>query len=474
MKTLKFLGIVLLALVTSVITSIYVIEKKYPKVEKTQGYITEPLQYVNYTGQQMVDLTNAAYKTIHAVVHVRTKTEVEYYNPFYDFFFGEANSTMKRPVLGYGSGVIVSSDGYIITNNHVIKDAENISVKLNDNREFDAKVVGTDPNTDLAVLKVDVNGLEFVEFGNSDELRLGEWVLAVGNPFNLTSTVTAGIISAKSRNLDILPGQYSIESFIQTDAALNHGNSGGALVNVEGLLVGINTAIMSPSGAYSGNSFAVPVSIVKKVYEDIKEFGAPQHPKLGISPVDVDATIAKEQNLDKVAGILIKDLSSEGAAQSAGMKKGDIIVKIQGKNVDNISQLQEQLNRFRPGNKINVDVLRNGKLMTFETELKNIQGTTSLMKSNPDGTSLFGATFRNLTPEEKSKYRLKSGVQLTETGTGKFKQAGIEKGFIVTRLNNKTVNNTDDLINIVNNSKGGMLIEGVYPNGMVAYYAFGL
>ncbi len=476
MKTKKFVGQLLFVVLISAIVTFSINYYFNKQLVQSGQFVTEPLQYVNYSasGQQMVDLTLAAEKTVHAVVHVRIKSDVEYSNPLMEFFYGGNYSQRSQQVTGFGSGVIVSSNGYIITNNHVIKEAGDISVKLNDNREFDAKIVGSDPNTDIAVLKIEANDLPFISFGNSDNLRLGEWVLAVGNPFNLTSTVTAGIVSAKSRNLDIIPGQYSIESFIQTDAALNPGNSGGALVNVNGNLVGINTAIMSPSGAYSGNSFAVPVSIVKKIYEDIKQFGTPQHPKLGIVPVDVDDEMAKKYGLGKVTGVYVQDLSTNGAAIDAGIEKGDIIVKINEIMVDNSAQLIEQLNKYRPGDQITVDLIHDGKNKKLNVTLRNVQGTTNLLKSDPEGTSIFGATVKNLSPQDKQSLRLKYGVQIVETGTGKFKQAGIGKGFIITRLNNKIINNTDDLISIINNSRGGVYIEGMYPNGLIAYYAFGL
>ena len=304
-----------------------------------------PTRLANYQAQQPVDFTVAAEQTVHAVVHVRTKSKAEqtYNNPLYDFFYGENPNMKPQPVMGFGSGVIIRADGFIVTNNHVIKDAEEISVKMNDNREFKATLVGTDPSTDIAVIKIDATNLPVIEWGNSEKLKLGEWVLAVGNPYNLTSSVTAGIVSAKAKKLNILEDQYRIESFIQTDAALNPGNSGGALVDINGKLVGINTAIISESGGYSGNSFAIPVTIVKKAVEDIIEFGTVQRAILGVSITDVNADIAKKNDLTLIKGVYVNSVKENGAAREAGIKEGDVIIKINDVEVNTSSELQEQI-----------------------------------------------------------------------------------------------------------------------------------
>jgi Do/DeqQ family serine protease len=437
----------------------------------------QPVRYVSYSGsgQAPVDFTFAAEQTVHAVVHVRTKSKVEngFRNPIYEFLYGNGNSASFQPVVGFGSGVIITTDGYIVTNYHVIKNADEINIKLNDNREFDARLIGFDPSSDIALLKVDANNLPFIPFGSSEELRLGEWVLAIGNPFNLTSTVTAGIVSAKGRNLNLLNDKYKIESFIQTDAALNPGNSGGALVNTRGELVGINTAIISPSGSYAGNSFAVPVTIVKKVVDDLREFGTVQRAILGVSITDVNAEIAKQNDLDKISGVYINEVKSDGSAKEAGIDVGDIVVNINGVEVNNSAELQEQISKYRPNDKIKVTVFRKGKTKQLDVILKNVNGDTKIVKSK-DAYSIYGATFSEINAEDKQKLGIRYGVQITELGEGKFNRAGIEKGFIITRMNNKPVNNIEELKKILNNTQGGVYIEGLYSNGVIAYYAFGL
>jgi Do/DeqQ family serine protease len=438
-----------------------------------------PAALTTFTGLEgkavPVDLTVAAEKTVHAVVHVKTESRVSrtYRNPLYEFFYGHPYQSEPEPVVGFGSGVIVSPDGYIITNNHVIKNSENISVTLNDNREFDAQLVGTDPSTDLAVIKISDEDLPFVPFGNSNNLKLGEWVLAVGNPFNLTSTVTAGIVSAKGRNLGILQDQYRIESFIQTDAALNPGNSGGALVNTRGELVGINTAIISPSGGYAGNSFAVPVSIAQKTVEDLIQYGEVQRAFLGVSIQDVDAELADELGYDKIQGVYISGTSEDGAAREVGMKEGDVIVSINDVTVSSTAELLEQISRYRPGDKVEVEVIRNDKRKQFNVVLRNKQGDTKLVKRE-EISSILGAKFSEISAEDKNRLGIRNGLQIIELEPGKLKSAGIEKGFIITQINNKAVDTIDDIKRILSNAKGGVYIEGVYQNGVIAYYAFGM
>ncbi|HYQ56343.1 MAG TPA: trypsin-like peptidase domain-containing protein, partial [Draconibacterium sp.] len=317
-------------------------------------------QFVNLPAnsqQQLPDLTFAAENSIHAVVHIATQSvrtgQWSSGNPYLDEFFGLRRRSEPQVRQGFGSGVILSEDGYIVTNNHVIENAQNIKVILNDKREFEARLVGTDPSTDIALLKVEAENLPYLTYGNSDDLKLGEWVLAVGNPFNLTSTVTAGIISSQGRNLGINQDQYRIESFIQTDAAVNPGNSGGALVNQQGNLVGINTAIASQTGSYSGYSFAVPVSIVEKVVEDLKEFGEVQRALLGVNIGDVNAEIAEKLNLDKVEGVYIAGVVENGAANEAGIKEEDVIISVDGAKVKTAAELQEKVSQYRPGDDVN-------------------------------------------------------------------------------------------------------------------------
>lgn len=476
MRTNKYFGTVAIALITSIVT-LFTYSRFFDHKQVVYNYPNVQPKMVSYSGpgQQSVDLTYAAEQTVHAVVHVRTKSKVEttFRNPLYDFFYGNGDITRSEPVMGFGSGVIIASDGYIVTNNHVIKGADDISVKLNDNREFDAKLVAADPSTDLALLKVDAQNLPFIPFGNSDDLKLGEWVLAVGNPYNLTSTVTAGIISAKARNLNMINDNYKIESYIQTDAALNPGNSGGALVNVNGQLVGINTAILSPTGGYSGNSFAIPVTIVKKVVDDLKEFGAVQRAFLGITPTDVNAEIAKQNNLGVTTGVFVSDVKETGAAKEAGIKKGDVIVKLNETIISSTSDLQEHLSKYRPKDKVTVELLRDNKSLTVDVILRNLQGETKIIRPT-DAYSLMGAKFAEITDEERKQLGIRYGVKITELSPGKFSKAGIEEGFIITRMNNKPVTSTSELKNILENTRGGVYIEGIYANGVVAYYAFGL
>ncbi len=478
MKNKKYyLEIALVSIISALITiGIYNKLREKPQVIYNYPNYTRPVAFSD-SGVQPIDFTYAAEQTIHAVVHVRTKskTSTTYSNPLYEFFFGGENIITERPVVGFGSGVIISSDGYIVTNHHVIKGAEEIVVKLNDNREFDAKLIGSDPSTDLALLKIEGNNFPYIPYGNSDALRVGEWVLAVGNPFNLTSTVTAGIVSAKARNLNIINDNYRLESFIQTDAALNPGNSGGALVNIRGELIGINTAILSPSGSYAGNSFAIPVTIVKKVVDDLREFGVVQRAFLGITPTDMNAEIAKQHDIVVTTGVYVSDLRETGAAKEAGIAKGDVITKINNNEVHNTSELQEQLSKYRPGDKIKVTVLRNNKEKVFEVTLRNLQGNTRVVKSaDISETIIFGAKFAEITEEEKRSLGIRYGVKIVELSPGKFSKAGVEEGFIITRLNNKPVTSIAELKKILNNTRGGVYIEGIYPNGVIAYYAFGI
>ena len=476
MRTNRFLS-TLVAAIAGGLISLLIYSHFFNKNQIIYQYSYPPAKLASFsgTGQQAVDLTYAAAQTVHGVVHVRTKSKVEttYRNPIYEFFYGDGTITRSEPVMGFGSGVIISSDGYIVTNNHVIKNADEISVKLNDNREFEARLVSTDPSTDIALLKIDGENFPFIPFGNSDDLKLGEWVLAVGNPYNLNSTVTAGIVSAKARDLNLLDDNYKIESFIQTDAALNPGNSGGALVNVKGELVGINTAIMSPTGGYSGNSFAIPVTIVKKVVEDLKEYGAVQRAFLGITPVDVNADLAKQHNLSVTKGVYVNNVKETGAAKEVGIKEGDIIIRLNNIEIENTSELQEQLSKFRPNDKIDVVVLRDAKEQVFKVLLRNLQGETTLVKPT-DVVSIMGAKLSELTELDKQKLGIKYGVKITALSAGKFSKVGIEEGFIITRMNNKPVSSVKDLKSILENTRGGVYIEGIYPSGVVAYYAFGL
>ncbi len=426
---------------------------------------------------QLPDLTFAAENSVHSVVHIKVTQKGSYYNSnnIFDWFFGDGGSSAQQapPRQGAGSGVIISPDGYIVTNNHVIDEADEINVVLNDKREFKAKLVGTDPSTDVALIKIEASGLEVLKFGNSENLKLGEWVLAVGNPFNLTSTVTAGIVSAKSRDIGINPDQMRIESFIQTDAAVNPGNSGGALVNNRGELVGINTAIASQTGSYSGYSFAIPANIVQKVVADLREYGEVQRALLNVNIGDVNADVAQKYNLDKIEGVFIGKVQPGGGADLAGIKDNDVIISVDGIAVNSSAELQEQISKHRPGDKVNLVVKRDNKKKPFNVTLRNKHGDTEIVKGD-DPHDIFGAKFVGVSDRDKQQLRINHGVKITELGNGKFKDAGIKQGFIITQVNKNAILEVNDLKRIIKNSRGGILVEGIYPNGEVAYFVFGI
>lgn len=425
------------------------------------------------------DFVDAASKSVNAVVHVTTETMVNVRDPFADFFWGYRPPS-QVPRQGAGSGVIVSDDGYIVTNNHVVEGADKISVSLNDLRKFDAVVIGRDPSTDLALLKIDATGLSTLPYGDSDALQVGQWVLAVGNPMNLTSTVTAGIVSAKARNINLLqydPNRdlFPIESFIQTDAAVNPGNSGGALVDAQGALVGINTAIASNNGQYAGYSFAIPASIVKKVAGDLLEFGSVQRAYIGVSIRDMDQELAKEVKLERIRGVYVNGITDGGAAQEAGLKAGDVIVKVGSIDVNNVPQLQEQVGRFRPGDKVPVTVLRNGRENVFDMTLRGRDGNTAVTPVRRNAAvSALGAELAKAGSEELRALKLEHGVKVTAVNGGKFRSSGIREGFIITRIDQEAVRSPEDVQRVLASKKGGVLVEGVYPNGQRAYYGLGL
>ena len=422
---------------------------------------------------QLPDLTLAAASSVHAVVHITVtqKGQFDSSNNVYEWFFGDGSNHPQQmpPRQGVGSGVVISPDGLIVTNNHVVDDADEISVVLNDKREFKAKMIGADPSTDIALIKISATDLPFCKFGNSDDLKLGEWVLAVGNPFNLTSTVTAGIVSAKSRNIGINSDQMKIESFIQTDAAVNPGNSGGALVNVRGELIGINTAIASQTGSYSGYSFAVPSNIVQKVVGDLNEYGDVQRALLNVNIGDVNAEVAKKYNLDKIEGVFIGTVNPGGAAALAGIKDNDVIISVDGVAVNSSGQLQEQISRHRPGDKVVVVVKRDNKVKPFNVTLRNMNGNMEIVKGD-SSEDIFGAKFAAISDREKGELEISNGIKIAKVGDGKFKDAGIKDGYIITQVNKVPVSEVNDLTQIIKNSQGGILVEGIYPNGEGAYY----
>lgn len=422
------------------------------------------------------NFVEAAERTVEAVVHVKTTAErvQNYYNPFNDLFFGRPSTPQRYEVQGSGSGVIVSEDGYIVTNNHVIKDAKEITITTANNDEYEARLVGTDPTTDIALLKIDAEGLQKVAVANSDQVRLGQWVLAVGNPFNLTSTVTAGIISAKGRDINIIDEQSAIESFLQTDAAVNPGNSGGALVNTAGELVGINTAISSRSGSFEGYSFAVPANLVLKVVSDLKEFGRVQRAFMGINYNEVTPALSSELDLSVNSGVYVANVISGGAADDAGIKKGDVIINVAGKVVNTGADLTEAIGSHRPGQRLNVIVNRDGANKQFDVLLKNKLGTTEMLTREEEITRSFGAELSDLSPQEKRSMGLRYGVRVDKVLGGRFEKAGIPKGFVIVKLNNIYIDSVEKFEKLIGqfNPGDGALIQGFEPNGKANYYAF--
>ncbi len=449
--------------------------------------VNYPAKFVNYpamTPESSIDFIKASEMSLPAVVHVKTesapaKSNYYYYDPFNNQYWNSPQQ--QKPQMGPGSGVIISGNGYIVTNNHVIKGADKVQVTLHDRRTYSANVIGTDPATDIALLKIEENNLPYLLYGNSDDVRVGEWVLAVGNPFNLTSTVTAGIVSAKARNVGILEGDpshdlFPVESFIQTDAAVNPGNSGGALVNTSGQLIGINSAIASNTGSYTGYSFAVPVNLAKKVVNDLLEFGKVQRAFLGVSIRDIDSKLQDERKLSEdMKGIYVTGISEGGGANEAGIREGDIILKVGDRNVNNVPELQEQIGHYRPGDKVALKIKRDNEEQLVNVTLRSRSGDTKIAKADKSqALSILGASFGDLSNSERSNLSIEGGVKVTSLGAGKMRRAGIREGFIVTSIDKKPIRTLEDVKSALENKEGGVLIEGIYTNGMKAYYAFGI
>lgn len=403
-------------------------------------------------------------------------------NPFGDddspFGGGGQGFGQSEPKVGSGSGVVISADGYIVTNNHVVADADKLDVTMYNNQTYTAKVIGTDPSTDLALIKIEAKDLPFMELANSDNSKVGEWVLAVGNPFNLTSTVTAGIISAKGRNIHIIEDKSALESFIQTDAAINPGNSGGALVDMKGNLVGINSAIATPTGTYAGYGFAVPANLVKKVIDDLLDFGVVQRGFLGVLIQDVDGELAKKYNLDVSQGVYVDSLLADGSAINSGLKEGDVIVKVDGVPVKSSPELQEKIGRHRPGDKVIVTVDRKGSLSDVGITLKNKKGNTDVVKKDEGKvTDLLGAQFEELDAKTLKKYGVENGVQVKSLSqSGKLaRYTDMQEGFIITAIDRQAVKTVADVEKALSGKNGGVLIEGVYPGySNKYYYGFGM
>jgi Do/DeqQ family serine protease len=423
------------------------------------------------------DFVAAAEMTVNAVVHIKTEVRrrTSSYDDFFYEFFGRPQPQYNQPLMASGSGVIISDGGYIVTNNHVVQNAERIEVILNDKRSYEAEIVGTDPSTDLALVKINDENLPFLTYGNSDDVRVGEWVLAVGNPFNLTSTVTAGIVSAKARDINILGTSSAIESFIQTDAPVNRGNSGGALVNIAGQLIGINAAIASNTGSFTGYSFAIPVNIVKKVVNDFINYGEIQRAYIGVSIRDIDGEFAREHGLKDLHGVYVVAVGEKSSAADANIRPDDVIIQIQGVPVNSVSQLLEAVSQHSPGERINVVLIRGGKTMEKEVLLKNRENTYDLVSApKSEAISKLGATFEPPSAEESANLGIDYGMKITELNRGKLMDRGIRQGFIITNIDKTPVRSIDDIKNLLAKKSGGVLIEGVYPNGQRAYYAIGL
>ncbi len=420
---------------------------------------------------EMPSFVEAAKASTPSVVYIKTTSRNQRSYTWFDMFFG--GEGYENKVLGSGSGVIFSKDGYIVTNNHVIAGASAIEV-IHNKRTYKATVKGTDPSTDLALLKIEADNLPFIKIASSETVNVGDWVIAVGNPFNLTSTVTAGIVSAKGRNINILDSQFPIESFIQTDAAINPGNSGGALVNLKGELIGINTAILSKTGSYTGYGFAVPSDIVTKVVTDLKQYGQVQKAFAGVDVLEVTEEVYKELNLNDIAGVIITYVEPDGAADKAGLKRGDVILKVNGKSVNSKSFFDEQLSYFKPGDKITIQYSREGKIGEKQITLTNIDGTVSIVKREVYRAESIGAELEVVPKAERARLKIENGVRIAKINSnrGLIAQMGLEEGFIITSINNRMIEEPHELAEILERIRGRVIIKGVTKSGQKGYYSY--
>ncbi|MDX1478801.1 MAG: Do family serine endopeptidase [Saprospiraceae bacterium] len=473
------------------------------RIEHVNGQLPSQVLYTRNSQGDIVplDFRQVAQDVMGTVVHIKSTHSYTGYrqqhnlpNPFEDLFrndpfreffnprFFYRNPAPQQPDeppmrVGQGSGVIISADGYIVTNNHVVADAMDLEVTLHDNRTYKATLVGTDPTTDLALIRINEKDLPTLPLVDSDEVHVGEWVLAVGNPFNLTSTVTAGIVSAKGRNINLLRERFAVESFIQTDAAINPGNSGGALVNLQGGLIGINTAIASPTGAYSGYGFAIPSNIVSKVVEDLINYGVVQRGVLGVMIRTVDGNLRADKDLSATTGVYVDSLLENSAAGSAGVRVGDVILSVNGQGVQTSPQLQEIIARHRPGDVVTVEIDRKGKIRTFDITLNNRRGNTEVVKKeHKDLITVLGAELETLDQETADRLDIKGGVRVTELYAGKLRRnTNLREGFVITRVDGREVTSVEDLMSHLEGKEGGVMLEGVYPDlPGVHYYAFGM
>ena len=434
---------------------------------------------VNLNLSDYPDFTYAAESAVDAVVYVKVTVQsqaIQGPSSIFDFFFGPGQGSQMLPKtreqVGSGSGVIIRSDGYIVTNNHVVGGASKIEVTLNNNQTYTASLVGTDPATDVAIIKIDAENLPVIPFGDSDRLRLGEWVLAIGSPYDLRSTITAGIVSAKGRSMPNYSNELKIESFIQTDAAVNPGNSGGALVNKEGQLVGVNTAIISQTGSYAGYSFAIPSNMVRKIAEDLIDFGSVKRAVLGVAIQEIDAKKAEELKLSAPKGVYIGEVVKGSAADKAGIHRGDVLLQIDSTKINSFAILQETVSRHRPGDKANVLVLRDGKEKNIEVTFLDTNAQNGAKVEN--GLAFYGAVIAPCPKEILEKLSLKHGVEIVSVGPGKIQDAGIKEGFVITYVNDSPVSRPQDVLDIVKKSKRSVYVEGVTPSGRPAYFGFAL
>ncbi len=437
------------------------------------------------TRQDFVEVADLVTPTVvHIITTVEPKQQSgkQQINPFDLFGQGFGFEMPNTPQSGSGSGVIISADGFIVTNNHVIDGATKIRVILNDKREYNAELLGNDPNTDLALLRIDESNLPFAVVGNSDDVKVGQWVLAVGNPFNLTSTVTAGIVSAKGRNLNLLrdarnpESQYSIESFIQTDAAVNPGNSGGALVSADGMLIGINTAIASQTGQYAGYSFAVPANLMKKIIGDLTKYGEVQRGFLGVSIQDVNSQLADKEGLKEVRGVFVAKVNPKSSAEDAGVKDKDVIIKVENVVVNSSSELQEQVGKRSPGDKVNLTVMRNNKELSFVAILKNKDGKTDIVKTEKvELNKALDAEFETVNREDRLRLKISNGVRVKKVADKSIlKKAGVPVGFIITSIDKRPVATPSEVKMALDNATEAVLLGGVNPDGSKGFYGIGL
>ena len=453
----------------------------FSRIQETENSQAKlQVQPVLYTPpQNPINFVDAANKTVNSVVHIKTKmaSKNSVYDFYYDYFGHPHAREYKKMYKASGSGVIISKDGYIVTNNHVVENANEIEVVLNDKRSFQARIIGTDPSTDLAVIKIDEDDLPYLQFGNSDEVKVGEWVLAVGNPFNLTSTVTAGIVSAKARNINILgkESNSAIESFIQTDAAVNPGNSGGALVNTDGLLIGINAAIASNTGSYTGYAFAIPSNLAQKVVGDLIQYGESQRGYLGVSISEMTEDLAEETQLHEIKGVYITKVLEDGAAYEAGIQEESVVLKIDNQEVNSTAELMAKVGQYRPGEILNISVFENGKQKDYSLRLRNVYGNTEIIsEDNNSYVKELGAAFEKPDKQLMKQLHIKKGMQISALKQGALSNKGIHNGFIILKMNKVDIKSLKDIRGVIHDVNGGLLIEGIYPNGMRVYYGIGL